>query len=651
MSHELQPIAAAEGASGFPTIRSIVLGSLLCGVIGLAGPYWTIYLQSSRMFEDYHTAGASFLLFLILVPNLALRAIWRPLGLQRHELMAVGAMMLVGGSIATSGLVAYFMPAISSVYYFANSSNNWAVDLWPYLPHALSPLDPNGGTVAIHKFWQGVPGDEPIQWGPWLGPLVTWGVFLMALFACMMAIMTLMRKQWIDREHLSFPIAQVPAELCAAGTDPAGPDSIFRSKGFWIGLGVTFLLASAGGVVHYMGRDWYFRVRYWVDFAGEPWRLPVYIDLVVIGLVFLIPNRIAFTVWFVALLSWIMRSVMEEYQLRMPGDWVYGDEMNQVAMGATVTFVMASLWLSREHLKRALRCALGRGDRGYDAGEPSSYRTAFITVLVGLTVACVWLHRMGLSHVYAVSVVLITLAVYYAMARVVAQCGVPMLSPPIYPSQFMATLFGTDTLGSQRLSVLGMHMGWHFDIRNSVMSGSGHGMYLTRRRRGGLFWAMLLGLLITYVTAYLWTVWLCYRHGGVNMDDWFFGTYPKAVPWVWTKAAIAEQGGPSYVRMIWAGAGVLIMAALIVAQRSMFWWPLHPVGLLVCSSHMVYYFWASVFLAWLVKVLLLKIGGQGMFRPARRFFIGMVLGYFLAGGTWAIVDTIARSAHDPVFYI
>ncbi len=651
MSDELQPDAAPDEAAGFPTIRSVVLGCVLCGIIGLAGPYWTIYLQSSRMFADYHTAGATFLLFLILIPNFVLRAIWKPLGLRMHELMTVGAMMLVGGSIATSGLIAYFMPAISSAYYFANSSNNWALDVWPHLPQALSPLDPNGGTVAITKFWEGVPGDEPIQWGPWIGPLFTWGIFLMALFACMMAIMTIMRKQWMDREHLSFPIAQVPAELCAAGTDPAGPGSIFRSKGFWIGLGATFLLASAGGIVHYMGGDWFFRIRYWVDFAQEPWRLPIYVDLVVMGLVFLIPNRIAFTVWFVALLSWIVRSVMQEYALRMPGEWVYGNEMSQVAMGATVTFVIASLWLSREHLKRALRCALGRGDRDYDAGEPSSYRTAFLTVIIGLIVACVWLHRMGLGHVYAVLLVLITLAVYYAMARVVAQCGVPMLSPPMYPNHFMVTLFGPATLGSQRLSVLGMHMGWHFDMRNSVMSGSGHGMFLARRRRNGLFWAMLLGLLVTYVAAYFCTVWVCYRHGGVNMDSWFFGTYPKLFPSAWIKAAMAEHGGPSYVRMVWAAGGAIAMAALVVAHRSLFWWPLHPVGLLICSSHMVYYFWVSVFLAWLVKVLLLKIGGQAMFRPARRFFIGMVMGYFLAGGTWAIIDTITGSSNNPVFYI
>jgi len=633
------------------TVRSILLGCVLCVVIGLAGPYWTIYLQSSRMFADYHTAGATFFLFfLFLLFNVVLARLWRRAALSAAELTGIGAMMLAGGSIATSGLTAYFIPAISSAYYLANSSNRWQSELWPHLPKLLSPLDPNGAIIAIKGFWMGLPAGEPIPWGPWIRPLLVWGVFLMALFACMIAIMTIMRKQWVDYEHLSFPIAQVPGELCQSASHPWGAGSILRSKAFWIGLGATFALASIGGVAHYLGGEVFLRVRHWVDFAGEPWRLPVYVDLVVMGLAFLIPNRVAFAVWFVALVSWVARSLMTSYGLTMSGEWIYGGEMSHLAMGATASFVVASLWLSRQHLRRALRCALGMGERGYDRDEASSYRTAFLVTALGLAVALAWLCRMGLHLFYAAVLMAVMLTIFYAMARVVAQCGLPMLSPPIYPSNFLASTFGTATLGSRQIAVLGMNYGWHFDIRNSVMSGSAHGMYLTRQKRRGLFWTMLLAVAITYVTASLCAVWVSYRHGGANMDPWFFGNFPR-LPWLWCQAAINQHGGPSYGRMAWAAAGALIMAGLILAQRSLFWWPLHPVGLLICSSHMVYYFWFSVFLAWLIKVLLVTTGGPGTFRPARRFFIGTVMGYFLAGGVWAVVDTITGSTGDAVFYI
>jgi hypothetical protein len=187
-------------------------------------------------------------------------------------------------------------------------------------------------------------------------------------------------------------------------------------------------------------------------------------------------------------------------------------------------------------------------------------------------------------------------------------------------------------------------------MRNSVMSGSAHGMYMTRSRRRGLFWAMLLGLVITYAAACLCAVWIGYRFGGANMDPWFYGNFPR-LPWEWSGSAIGLHGPPSLARMAWAGAGAAIMTGLVLAQRTLFWWPLHPVGLLVCSSHMVRYFWFSVFMGWLIKVLLTTFAGPSSYRPARRFFIGSVMGCFLAGGIWAIIDTLVGGHGNAVFYI
>ena len=161
---------------------------------------------------------------------------------------------------------------------------------------------------------------------------------------------------------------------------------------------------------------------------------------------------------------------------------------------------------------------------------------------------------------------------------------------------------------------------------------------------------MLLGLVVSYVAACACAVWMGYEHGASNMDPWFYGNFPR-LPWLWARGAMTHHGAPSLARWGCAGVGAFIMTGLVVAHRVYFWWPIHPVGLLICSSHMVRFFWLSVFLAWLVKVLLTSFGGPGTYRPARRFFIGVVMGYFLAGGTWAIIDTITGSTGNAVFYI
>ena len=43
--------------------------------------------------------------------------------------------------------------------------------------------------------------------------------------------------------------------------------------------------------------------------------------------------------------------------------------------------------------------------------------------------------------------------------------------------------------------------------------------------------------------------------------------------------------------------------------------------------------------------------GQTGFRVARRFSLGTVLGCFLAGGTWVIVDMFTGSLNNNVFVI
>jgi hypothetical protein len=163
-------------------------------------------------------------------------------------------------------------------------------------------------------------------------------------------------------------------------------------------------------------------------------------------------------------------------------------------------------------------------------------------------------------------------------------------------------------------------------------------------------WAMLFALVLSYVVACISAVWVCYRKGGANMDPWFFGTFPS-LPWIWMRTAVTQATGPSFGRMVWMAGGALLMGGLIVAQRSFFWWPLNPVGVLIASSHMVYFFWASIFAAWLIKVIVVGLGGYGAFRKARQFMIGMVLGYFLAGGMWNIIDTITGKTLNSVFYI
>ena len=649
--NELQ--TEATGKATF-TARSVAIGALMCVLIGIIDPYWVFYLKTSSLFFDYSVGGAVFLLFLLLlVFNVGLRRLWGKFALRPGELVVVTAMMLAAGAVTTMGLVGYLVPNMVAPYYFAAPSNQWDTELLPHLPRWLLPLDAGGGTSAITKFYDGLKEGESIPWGPWIKPLMRWAVFLVALYTCMTCIMTIMRKQWVDHERLSFPIAQISQELCACAARPWGPLSILRSPLFWVGFGVPFLVGSLARLSGYFPGVPTIRTAY--DWQGGAIPFSVRLSFAVLGFTFLIPNRIVFSVFFLNVISFAIRYYMETYRLGMQEELgVYGASKFPVfahqGTGALLVLVATSLWLSRQHLVRALRCALGLGERGYDRNEPSSYLTALIGLVLSLIVMILWTWKSGLSPLYSCVYVAVALIIFYGMARVVAQCGVSVTISPMIASPLMVSTFGAGKMTGSDISALTMSWVWHSDIRTSVMSSAAHAMYLARRKARGLLWILLLAVLITMATATVWTIWLGYHGGANNLEQWFFADGPKRC-FGWGVRHIVQAEGPNYEGMVWSGVGAAIMAGLVLAQRTLFWWPIHPIGFLICSVFWTDTLWLTIFLAWIIKVAVVKLGGNRAFRFARQFFLGMILGQFTVAGFWASVDIITGKTGNGIFWI
>ncbi len=277
------------GTASF-TARSVLLGSFMCFAIGVLGPYWVFFLKSSYLFIDYSVGGQIFLLFVVLlIFNVALRKLWGRFALRPGEMVVVAAMMLAGGAVTTMGLVGYLVPNLTAPYYFASPANQWDTELLPHLPEQLFPMDPGGGTTAIEQFYTGLKEGEAVPWGPWIKPLLRWAVFLAALYTCMTSMMAIMRKQWVDHERLSFPVAQISQELCTCAARPWGPASILRKPLFWFGFGVPFFVGSLVALSRYFpGVPTITTSYFWM--AGKI-QISFYLSFAVLGFTFLIPNR------------------------------------------------------------------------------------------------------------------------------------------------------------------------------------------------------------------------------------------------------------------------------------------------------------------------------------------------------------------------
>jgi hypothetical protein len=88
-------------------------------------------------------------------------------------------------------------------------------------------------------------------------------------------------------------------------------------------------------------------------------------------------------------------------------------------------------------------------------------------------------------------------------------------------------------------------------------------------------------------------------------------------------------------------AGGAVMAVLMTLRHHFLWWPFNPLGFAICTvSFIVGRMWFSVFMAWLLKVVILKYGGPTLHRRVRPFFMGLILGQFSTEGIWLIIDTV-----------
>ena len=393
-----------------------------------------------------------------------------------------------------------------------------------------------------------------------------------------------------------------------------------------------------------------------MDVSGlGPLSLNLRISFTALGFTFLIPNKVVFSLWFLNLVSFAFRSVVTSYRLGMVEDLgIYGAAgypiMAHQGTGAMIVFVLSSLWFSRRHLKRVFRCALGVGDEHYDDTEPSSYRTALLVLILSLVVMVVWLHIAGLALHHSLILILVAMLFFFGLTRVVAQCGVPTTLAPMIAPAFMASTFGGAAFKGPGITALCMSWNWCSDVRTSVMASSAHGMYLARKKAGGLLWVLFAAAAVTFITATVWTIWLCYRYGAAGMQRWFFCSAPEYT-FNWGLNHLEQGGPPNYQGYFWTGVGAGIMIILTVAHRALSWWPLHPVGFIICSVNYTDYLWFTFFLAWLAKFVILRVGGKRVFSMARKFFVGMVVGYVTAAGIWAIVDMITNKTNNLLYYL
>jgi hypothetical protein len=613
-------------------------------------------LRGSYMALDFSTAGAIFLFFLFtFFVHTFLGLVHPRLALCREELVVVYIMAIVGCSIPTMGLTEYLLPIISGSLYYASPENEWAQLIHPHIKSWLVPQD----AEAVKFFFEGAPRGYALPWQAWIVPLAAWLPLILVIYFSMICIMVVLRRQWIERERLTFPLVQVPLAMIEDGEKPSIIKPFFKNGLMWIGFALPFIVGSLNALHNYYNFVPSVNLQTSIPLFRNTTVQTIALSFPMLGFSYFVNLDIAFAIWFFNLIARVEQGIFGIVGITSTQKLYYAGGFPILAhqgMGAMLVLAVFGLWTARPHLACVLRKAFYNDPSIDDSDEILSYRVAIFGLGLSIAFIAAWLWLAGLAlwilPVYLAAMYLL----FIAVTRVVAEGGIAAARAPLIASDFATSALGTTAMGPHSLIALAFTFVWAADIRTFVMASCANGLKLAEeqlsRHKRGLFWAMVLAIIVSIATSIATVLHLSYTYGGINLNGWFFGpTGGPVYPFNFVAGHLNNPEGPNLVGWISTIAGGSVMALLMLARQHFLWWPLHPLGFAVSTISMTNYISFSVFLAWLIKSLILKYGGPALFQRAKPFFLGLILGQFTVAGLWLLIDYFTGMTDNNIYWV
>jgi len=643
--------------AGGVTTRAVVIAFVLLTVLSVAAFYESLLWRVDWSFTSSVPAVAQFNVLVLLAAAMALPVFARR-GLTRRELLTIYSILLVSAPIVSLGILYWMLPKSIVVYYLARANPAWETTLLPHIPVWFAPSDP----AAVEGFFI---GRASVPWLLWVTPMAAWLSFAVALFIATSCLLSLLQRQWIQHERLSYPMAQIPLEtIVHDGSSAGGRGRLAANKALWIGAGISFALTFLSALsvripsVPEVPLTPLIIARQNVGpLAGlgafEPYLFPW-----LFALAYLIPKELSFSCWF----FWLVRlgltvaAIAAGHEPQDPEEW-FGDPSFPApyfqGTGALLALGIWGLWTARKHLGRVLRVVLSRGPVG-DSDEPISYRLAVLGFVVSSCYLVGFYCMAGCRWPLALLLVLLLLSYYVIWARLRAETGLGFLAFPQGLGTTLRGLLGTASLRPRELVTLASSRwafspgeGLSFDTTTGNLSDAfklADSAGLNRRRlMAAAVCALVFALLIGAYIGLKGT----YHYGFLNTA---VGS-KYGFPWLQTKldpaAAVAGMMAPQPADasgIIATGAGAVIAVGLGLLRLRFWWWPFHPIGYLAAMCWGWSYRATPFLVGWIVKSLVIRYGGLRLYRNTIPLAVGMIIGDVLNRGVWQFVAVVTQGA-------
>jgi hypothetical protein len=248
---------------------------------------------------------------------------------------------------------------------------------------------------------------------------------------------------------------------------------------------------------------------------------------------------------------------------------------------------------------------------------------------------------MGLNPIFGFLGFLIYFAISMAIARVRAELG-----PPVHdmhqcgPSTILTQVFGTKVMGDKGLGALVYFWWFNRAYRQHPIAFEIEGMKMASIMRASqrkMLYAVLIAALIGHICAFWPFLHYGYDmgyankiYGGTFRGDDIFGKQLSG--WI---TGHPGANGAANIALLFGFVFCLILGLL---RLNFIGFPLHPLGFAISGTWSMNYVWLCLMIAWIIKIVMLKIGGLKLYKAALPFFLGVILGELVFGMSWSLIS-------------
>ena len=598
---------------------------------------------------------------------------------RRAEVMSIFAALLVTAGISTFGLAPQLVPVIATPFNpeWNTQQSGWSEEgglTNPDNPYRLNEKLYITDAEKIREFRAGIgenaPGEDApwteklafwnevrqnIPWSLWIGPISRWLVFVFGCYLMFYSLTYVVLNFWSQREKLIFPLAKLPESMLPEDDVPQYMPRIFTTGMFWLGFGISFTVLYWNAVVSAQWFDGVGRMPLGMSaqavttlvtgtaFHGIQPTTQFFIIFTAVGIAFLLPLEISFSIWFYYLvgrfiiltMTWLgYGTTMKDF----PTDWMWmNSPITALGGGGMFLFSGVAMWRCIAEYRTLVR--------GKTAEQRFKIFIPVIGLGVSLLVVTVWVSNNmgGLQHVlWALAFMLVAMLLTVGLMRIVAEGGIYWLQSHtsffhVYKMLGLGKFLAPIVVGP----LLMIYYVLFLDLKTFIAPNMLNAAKLREDTRGDrtVFHVnIILNVVVSVVVSLATAIYLSYLRGAQQMQQWFYSVGPKInMDDARSATTMPIRFEPTTTTWFVLGGGWVALTMFL--RRSVFWFP-HPVGFIMLINPLMDQLWFSFLIGWVFKRLVVQYGGKATFDKVRLAFIGLIMGELIAIFMWVSISLI-----------